>query len=277
VTGWQCAACDTYNGVNDAACHVCNGARRVTAKPPPPPEPPLPPPRAQLWVPPMEPPPFSAPYDRRSRTRRRAVTATLAVALVGGGVVAGTQLTSRAHTADPPSTVTQATTSFTTGDADPTNPASPTFTATTSEPSPTTPATVGLVDITEVAGSPDATAVATTLDTYFSGVNDKDFTRATSVFDPAGILNPGSPAQVEKLAHDDQTSTLSDVAVHSIDADTAGRVKAVATFQSTQSAGFGPRSRPSETCTRWAVTYTMTGSASSGYRILRGDGSNRPC
>jgi len=138
---------------------------------------------------------------------------------------------------------------------------------------------VGIVDVSAVAADPRAPAVGRVLDVYFSGINAKDFTRALSVFDPAGVLNPGNPDHVGKFAHDDGTSVVSAVVVHGISDDPtrAGAVTVSTTFQSTQASGYGPRGRETETCTRWTVAYTFTASTGGVYLILRGDSQSAAC
>jgi hypothetical protein len=137
----------------------------------------------------------------------------------------------------------------------------------------------GLVDLTPVASDGRAVKVARTLDTYYSGINTKDFARATSVFDPAGVLDPNDPAQVARLAHDDATSTVSAIVVRRIEADPLGTtaVRAATTFRSRQAVGYGPRGRESEACTSWSVLYTLTVGSNDDYRILRGQGTSTPC
>ncbi|HZN74164.1 MAG TPA: hypothetical protein VFC00_21050 [Micromonosporaceae bacterium] len=150
--------------------------------------------------------------------------------------------------------------------------------AATGSAAPTHAGAIGLVDISAVAVHPAAAGVGEVLNTYFSGINDKDFARATSVFDPAGVIDPNDPKQVAEVARDDSTSTVTGVVVRRIATEptVAGALAVTATFRSTQAAGFGPHGRESETCTEWTVTYTMTSSADT-YLILRGSGASEQC
>lgn len=130
---------------------------------------------------------------------------------------------------------------------------------------------VGVVDIRPVREDTRAAAVAAMFDRYFSGVNTKDYRRALSVYDPAGTVDPSDPAQAAEFSRAVSTSTDSDVVIRELRDDTtgAGAVEARVSFTSHQAAGYGPKARPQQTCTKWEVTYVLTFTTGAGYRILR--------
>jgi hypothetical protein len=50
------------------------------------------------------------------------------------------------------------------------------------------------------------------------------------------------------------------------------------TFVSHQQAGYGPKGRPNETCTRWDVTYLLSSPAAGQYKIVKATkATSRPC
>ncbi|MEI5098363.1 M48 family metalloprotease [Streptomyces sp. PmtG] len=151
-------------------------------------------------------------------------------------------------------------------------PDTPTGTATA------TPTVVGLVDISQVSDDPRATAVATMFDTYFSGVNDRDYARALSVYDPASGVDPANAGTVKRFGEAVSTSSDADVVVQSIEraGDARTRTMATLTFRSTQSPGYGPKNSPDETCTLWTVTYELTRPAGE-YRIRGAESEHESC
>jgi hypothetical protein len=114
-------------------------------------------------------------------------------------------------------------------------------------------------------------------DTHFSAVNAKDYARALSVYDPAGVINPNDPGQAADFQEAVSTTTDSQIMLRSIGPSTRGVLDARVTFRSNQQSGYGPRERPSETCTAWDVTYTLTQPGGGGYKILAGTATNAPC
>ena len=148
--------------------------------------------------------------------------------------------------------------------------ASPTPTSTpTPSPSPTG-TVVGIVKIDVATDDPAVNDVAATLDDYFSGLNNKDYGRALSTFDPAGTVNPNNPSSAAAFRQAVSTSTDSDVVLRRLAQDNTGKgvLQAQVTFQSNQSAGFGPKGSENETCTRWDVTYILTQPSGPRYRIF---------
>jgi len=158
-------------------------------------------------------------------------------------------------------------------------------TASSAEPSstdvatsqPAQPPKVGLVDISAVAGDPRATAVATMFDTYFSAINDKNYDAAVQLYDPNGSINPNDPKQRQTFANGVSTTTDSAASVLSIGPD-GSTVPVHITFESHQQAGYGPKGRPDETCTRWDVTYLLSSPSAGQYRIVKATKvTNKPC
>jgi hypothetical protein len=133
-----------------------------------------------------------------------------------------------------------------------------------------------LVRVHPGVGHPRATAVAVMLDTYFRGINERDYAAVATVLDPAGDLDPGVPGQLKAFADGTSTSHDSDVVLHALTGVASGRLRAEVSFRSVQKAGHRPPGRLAETCTRWEAVYLLTAHG-AGYRMLRGDATNRPC
>jgi hypothetical protein len=170
--------------------------------------------------------------------------------------------------------------------AGPTATVRPTVTASPVQPTPSptvspTPSpvpTVGVVDYSAVAADPRAADVARMFDTYFSSINTHNYDAALAVYDPAGAINPGDPAQRNAFTHDVSTSQDSEIRVLSLGPGTAPvAVVAQVTFRSMQAQGYGPASNPNETCTVWTISYSLTEPAPGRYRILRGSGQHQTC
>jgi hypothetical protein len=137
-----------------------------------------------------------------------------------------------------------------------------------------------MVDIRAVHTNPSALAVGGMFDTYFAGINAKDYPPVLALYDPAGALDPGDPAQASKFTHGVSTTVDSDVVIRSISNDAAhrGDVDTRLTFQSRQQAGYGPADAPQETCTRWDNTYELRPNSADEERILRLlQFTDRPC
>ncbi|BEL09216.1 hypothetical protein Q0Z83_074070 [Actinoplanes sichuanensis] len=123
---------------------------------------------------------------------------------------------------------------------------------------------------------PGAPAVVAMLDTYFRGINERDYRAVATILDPAGDIDPGVPGQLRAFAEGTSTSRDSDVVLLALTEASAGRLRAEVSFRSEQATGHGPPERPAETCTRWQAVYLLTAHG-DGYRMLRGDATNRPC
>ena len=112
-------------------------------------------------------------------------------------------------------------------------------------------------------------------DTYFSGINDKDYNAVGSVLDPTGSVNPDDPQQMADLARGTRSTTDSGVTLTTL-SGAGGALTAEVTFRSNQAPGDGPRGRTAETCTDWDIRYTI-GGASPPYRIRRSKATSAPC
>jgi hypothetical protein len=131
------------------------------------------------------------------------------------------------------------------------------------------PTNVGIVDIGDsVPGDSTATAVAGIFNTYFTGINNKDYSTAVSVFDPSGVINPNSSSQVQHFADGVSTTNDSTVTLVNIDPSDGSTVQsAEVQFTSHQQAGYGPKDDPNSTCTDWDVTYVLSQDSSGNYLI----------
>lgn len=132
-----------------------------------------------------------------------------------------------------------------------------------------------LVAVDPAVSDPRAPQIAAMFETYFTGINEKDYAAVAGVFDPHGTLDPGDPEQLTAFSDGTATTEDSEVLLLGV-ADLAdGRIRADVTFRSAQEPGDGPPGRPGETCTRWRVRYTLT--TDDGYRIFRSRGASKPC
>ncbi|WP_127546308.1 hypothetical protein [Actinoplanes sp. OR16] len=154
-----------------------------------------------------------------------------------------------------------------------TEPETPTAEPTT--PDPTTPTQVGVVTIGQNVTDIRAADIAAMFDTYFGGINAKDYGRVASALDPAGVIDPTDPAQMAAFQEGTRTTQNSEVILHRL-GDGAEGTLAEVTFRSTQEAGAGPKGRAGETCTQWSIDYTLT-ETNGAFRILRGAADSKPC
>jgi hypothetical protein len=248
---WICVNCGERNIGMPDECTVCERPRRVSRaaeiwKPEP---------AAPLWIPePAEPEPPS-----RSRVLPALPIVVLIGALATAAVIGGPRLMGGQR--EPAAATT----------ADPTPAASYT------SPTPILEdAEVRLVTVNPAVGDPRAADVAAMFEIYFTGINKRDYRAVARVLDPAGELDPGVPGQLKAFAKGTSTSRDSDVVLHGLSPAASGRLRAEVSFRSEQKAGHGPPERPGESCTRWNVVYVLTVDGDA-YRMLRGDGTNRPC
>jgi hypothetical protein len=135
----------------------------------------------------------------------------------------------------------------------------------------------GLVGIDPSVTDPRAPGVAAVLDTYFNGINDKDYDAVAGVLDPEGVIDPGNPSHMDALAEGTRSTHDSDIVLNSLTGARADRLKAGVDFRSEQASGDGPLRAPEETCTRWSLVYTITVRSDGAYLIRGGKGSSVPC
>lgn len=146
---------------------------------------------------------------------------------------------------------------------------SATATQTSSSPMPTGE---GIVQLGQgVQADPRAVAVGNMLNTYFNGIDTRNYQSAVSVEDPAGGFDPSNPSEVQKFAAGVQTTQDSQIDLVSLSPSGGGTTSpaatAVVTFQSTQQPGYGPAGDPNQTCTKWALTYVLTAQPDGSYLI----------
>jgi hypothetical protein len=142
------------------------------------------------------------------------------------------------------------------------------------------PPVVGAVTIDRAVTDPRAADIAAVLDTHFTAINNKDYAKALSVFDPAGAINPADPTHARRFQQGVSTTVDSDIVLRGVSQEPSptAPLRVRVTFRSEQQPGFGPRGREQERCTRWDVTHEMSVSPPDIYRILRStDGANAPC
>lgn len=131
------------------------------------------------------------------------------------------------------------------------------------------PTNVGIVGIgNSISGDSAAATIAGMFNTYFSGINGKDYQHALSVFDPSGVIDPNNSSQVQQFAHGVSTTTDSSVTLANIQPSDGSVVQsAEVQFTSNQQAGYGPQDDPNATCINWDVTYVLSQDSSGNYLI----------
>jgi serine/threonine protein kinase len=131
------------------------------------------------------------------------------------------------------------------------------------------PTSVGNVNISDsVSADSAAAAVAGIFNTYFTGINNRDYQQALSVFDPNGVINPNDSSQVQQFANGVSTTSDSGMTLVNITPSDGSPVQsAEVQFTSHQQAGYGPQDDPNGTCTNWDVTYTLSQGSSGNYLI----------
>jgi hypothetical protein len=272
---WTCANCRESNADEADICEVCGRPRQAPVAPAEHRRPALsqPVPDPEPFPEPAHTAPATHPPRRPRRSRRPLlVVALLTVAaaisvplLLRGGE---TPVADPLPTAEPPAATTPAPDPTYTGEPGPTDTAEPT-------PEDTVPTAVGIARIGTGVTDSRAADIAAMFDTYFAGINNKDYNSVATVLDPAGTIDPGSSADMASLARGTRTTQDSDIELAAL-ADLGGNgLRADVTFRSEQASGDGPKGRTSETCTRWHISYTV--SFSDRYRVVRGKASSRPC
>jgi hypothetical protein len=125
-----------------------------------------------------------------------------------------------------------------------------------------------------VSGDSEASAVAQMFNTYFGGINSRDYQQTLSVFDPNGIVDPNVNSQAQNFIDGVKTSSDSHVTLVNVDPSDGSTVQsAEVQFTSHQQAGYGPGDDPSATCTDWDITYVLTQGSSGGYLINKVSGA----
>lgn len=223
------------------------------------------------------PPPYggASPRPVRRRRSRWPVVLGLIALLCAGGAASALLILHPFRNSRAPSVASPARSPIA-------SPASTASTGASQQVSPvasaTAPATVGVVSIgSAVADDPRAQTVAGIFNTYFSSINQRDYTQALSVFDPGSPLHPQSPSTVRSLTDADATTTDSNVVLTSLRPPGNGpATEAAVTFRSRQAAGYGPAGSPDQTCTVWQLRYTLTQSSGS-YLIYKVKGAHAGC
>jgi hypothetical protein len=212
-----------------------------------------------------------------ARTGRIVLVGALAAVVLAAVSVGGYVVARHRSTQTAPQAPTAVTTSGTVNSPPPTDEVTtpPTTEEPTTVPPTAGPSAVGIVTVASTVADSRAVDVATMFDTYFSGINNKQYDAVGSVLDPAGSIDPGNANQMAGLAKGTRSTQDSQIVLEDITESGSGALLAEVTFQSNQSPGDGPKGRTQETCTVWDVTYTV--SMISGYRILRSRGPSRPC
>ncbi len=130
------------------------------------------------------------------------------------------------------------------------------------------PTSVGLVGIDSSISGPAAQGVADMFNTYFTGINNKNYQQAASVFDPSGIIDPANSSEVEQFAHGVSTTTDSSPMLVDVEPSDGSQAQtAEVRFTSEQQAGYGPKDDPDATCANWDVTYGLSQDSSGNYLI----------
>lgn len=186
------------------------------------------------------------------------LVAVLAIIVAGGGVIGATLVIRHLHN-QPAAQGKLAALSPPSTSAPPATPATPVSPPSSSPPPP--PSQVSLngitIDIGSVNTDPDATAVATTLATYFGGIDAGNYTQAWDTY--SASLQQSVPYQ--PFANGLSTSQDIQVVVQSIQDDADGIIEADVSFQSHQAGQYGPNQ--GETCTNWSLDYYLVPAADS--------------
>lgn len=299
---WTCDSCGELNADGADVCDVCDRPRANATEEAPArrvapdqravavhhvPSPPPPQPEAEPE--PLSPEPHTAwPDDDtghpRSTDRRQVwIVAFAAVALTALALTAMVVLprvlrsgegTAAAAPTPPPATASP----WPSDTPDSTDTPTPTDSSqdTTPAPSESAGGTTGLVRIDPGVGDSRAADIAAMFETYFGGINDKDYAAVATVLDPAGSIDPDDADQMAAFQKGTRSTRDSDITLVAISGLTGDLILAEVTFQSEQNAGDGPRGRSYETCTRWDIAYTIS-SSTAGYRIVKGKAASRPC
>ncbi|WP_430789779.1 hypothetical protein [Actinoplanes sp. G11-F43] len=264
---WNCVNCGERNSLPEE-CASCGRPRQSL----------LPweaPPRAQIWEPdPPAPLWIPQPAERRPAEepmRSRILPALPIVVLIGALATAVVLGGPRLFGTDRPARTSPA--AVATAPA-PTQ--SPVPILENTEEDTEEDAEFRLVRIDPEVTDPRAEKVAALFETFFTGINERDYRAVASVLDPSGELNPGEAGQMAAFAEGTSTTRDFDVVLRDVAPAASGRLRAEVTFRSSQDAGHGPPERPDETCTRWRVLYLIS-TDRGRYRMVQADASTEPC
>ncbi|MFS8201875.1 hypothetical protein ACLVWQ_24665 [Streptomyces sp. CWNU-52B] len=134
------------------------------------------------------------------------------------------------------------------------------------------------VDYSQVADEPEADEVATLFARFYGAVNQRNYDKAMTYYDPASnVVDTGSAASREGWTRSMRTTEESDIVLGALSVS-GPHTLATVHFTSHQDAGYGPASNPDDTCDAWTVTYHLT--RTKGYRILKAPAegvSHTPC
>jgi hypothetical protein len=112
------------------------------------------------------------------------------------------------------------------------------------------------------AASPDANDIAHTLDAYFTGINSGDYQTAWNQFSP----NLKSKNPFSQFSDNTGGTIDQDVTVTAVTVNGDGSARTSVTFTSTQPPDKGVV--PGQTCTDWAITYSLQlGDGAGGWLI----------
>jgi hypothetical protein len=240
---WSCVDCGERAGRAPDRCRACGRPGRESRA-------------VEIWIPePTDPPPSGG--TPHSRVLPALPILVLIGALAVAAVLGGPRLLGHENKGLPAS-------------AGPASPV-PSRAVPILESSPAGPVTVH-PDV----GDSRAGDVAAMFGAYFTGINERDYAAVAAVLDPDGELDPTAPRQLAAFARGTSTSRNTAVVLRDLRTTASGRLRAEVSFRSEQRAGHGPPERLGETCTVWRVVYVLT-AENGAYRILRGEGTSRPC
>lgn len=216
--------------------------------------------------------------QQQVRNRRVAIAGVAGLAAVGlviGLVIGLRHSPSTLNTSSPPSSGASSAATGSGPSSSPPTTAATTATPTSADTTDASPTMVGAVGISpSIAGDPRAAQVASLFDTYFTGVDQQDYATVLADYDPSGSFNTNNAQQVSEF--EQGVSTSDDTAVEllaiSPGSQSSPVTSAEVTFQSTQSAGYGPAGNTDQTCTDWELTYVLTQDASGDYLIFKTSG-----
>jgi len=122
-------------------------------------------------------------------------------------------------------------------------------------------------DYSQVVDKPEADEVATLFARFYGAVNERDYDKAMTYYDPASnVVDTGSAASREEWRRAMSTTQETDIVLSALSVS-GPHTLATVSFTSHQDAGYGPASQPDDTCDEWTVTYHLT--HTKGYRILK--------